>query len=206
VRKLRWVPLILLVLLGVEFAIFWWVGGEIGFGWALLLIAVLSLCGAYLLKREGVRAWRRVRAAAQATTPAGTEVLDGAVGLAAALLLLVPGFLTAAIGLLLLIGPIRRAARGGARRLTERRVNSRVAGDLFGPRQVKVQRGRRTGTPADSGQRPTATGPTAPDGGQPTPPSGRPDDRTGGGRPPGGSAAGPPGGGSGEVIEGEIVD
>ena len=205
-RKLRWVPLILLVLFAVEFAVYWWVGQQITFLWATVLIVLLSLTGAYLLKREGVRGWRRIRAAAQATTPPGAEVLDATVGLAAALLLFVPGFLTAAIGLLLLIPPIRRVARGGARRITERKVNPRVAGDLFGPRQVKVRRGKAQTTPtADA---------TVPTGGPPTPgPGAGSGDAAAGGRGPAtggssaaGGAAARPGDGPGEVIEGEIVD
>jgi UPF0716 protein FxsA len=198
VRKLRWVPLILLVLFVVEFAVYWWVGQQLTFGWATLLIVVLSLAGGYLLKREGVRAWRRIRAASQATTPPGVEVLDGAVGLAAALLLFVPGFLTAAVGLLLLIPVIRRAARGGVRRITERKVNSRVAGDLFGPRQVKVRRGRAQTVPAEAGPAPADAPGGGADAGHGAPVG------DSGARPYGGAAR--PGDGPGEVIEGEIVD
>ncbi|MET8468065.1 FxsA family protein, partial [Micromonospora zamorensis] len=68
-------------------------------------------------------------------------VTDGLVGLAGALLLAVPGLVSGLVGLLLLVPPVRRLARAGVRRATERRVSSMVAGDLFGPRTVRVRQG-----------------------------------------------------------------
>lgn len=179
-RRLRWLPLLVLILGAIEFGILLWVASVIGIGWAVLVMAALSLLGAALLRREGVRAWRRLRAARDGGGAPGDEVLDGVVGLGAALLLLIPGFLTALIGLLLLVPPLRRSARSWARRATERRVPSRVAGDLFGPRQVKVT---RTGQPA----------------GQPAPDARRDPQSRPQTRPDGPSSAD-------EVIEGEIVD
>jgi len=70
-----------------------------------------------------------------------------AVGLLGALLFVVPGFVTDLLGLALLLPPLRRGARVVVRRSIERRFSSAVAGDLFGPRQVRV-RVRRT-TPED---------------------------------------------------------
>ncbi|MET8067856.1 FxsA family protein, partial [Micromonospora sp. NPDC005313] len=81
------------------------------------------------------------RAAAQAGRPPGPEVTDGLIGLLGALLLALPGLVSGVVGLLLLVPPLRRLAGGGVRRATERRVSSMVAGDLFGPRRVRVYRG-----------------------------------------------------------------
>ena len=44
--------------------------------------------------------------------------------------------ITSAVGLLLVLPPVRGLARRGVRRATERQVSSAVAGDLFGPRRV----------------------------------------------------------------------
>jgi UPF0716 protein FxsA len=52
------------------------------------------------------------------------------------------------VGLLLLVPPVRRLARVGVQRVTERRVSSMVAGDLFGPRRVRVYRGAPQPPPA----------------------------------------------------------
>lgn len=140
-RGLKYVPPALLLFALLELTVFVLVGRAVGFGAAVLLVFGASLLGLVLLRREGMRAWRGFRAAAQAGRPPGTEVTDGLVGLLGALLLALPGLVSGVVGLLLLVPPLRRLAGGGVRRATERRVSSMVAGDLFGPRRVRVYRG-----------------------------------------------------------------
>ncbi|MET7964564.1 FxsA family protein [Micromonospora zamorensis] len=140
-RGLRFVPLALLLAVVLELAVFVGVGRALGFGVAVLLVFAASLLGLVLLRREGMRAWRGFRSAAAAGQPPGGQVTDGLVGLAGALLLAVPGLVSGLVGLLLLVPPVRRLARAGVRRATERRVSSMVAGDLFGPRTVRVRQG-----------------------------------------------------------------
>lgn len=124
-----------------EIVVFVLVGNWIGFGWAILAVLAASFAGMMLLRREGMRAWRGFVAAANAGQHPGERVIDGIVGLGAGVLLTVPGFLTSLAGLVLLAPPTRTVARRGVQRWTERRVSSAVAGDLFGPRKVKVHRG-----------------------------------------------------------------
>ncbi|MET9302022.1 FxsA family protein [Micromonospora aurantiaca] len=140
-RGLKYVPPALLLFALLELTVFVLVGRAVGFGPAVLLVFGASLLGLVLLRREGMRAWRGFRAAAQAGRPPGAEVTDGLVGLLGALLLALPGLVSGVVGLLLLVPPLRRLAGGGVRRATERRVSSMVAGDLFGPRRVRVYRG-----------------------------------------------------------------
>ncbi len=85
-RALRFVPLALLVSAAVEIAVFVVVGRALGFGAATLLVFAASLLGLVLLRREGVRAWRGFREAAQSGRPPGRQVTDGLVGLLGALL------------------------------------------------------------------------------------------------------------------------
>ncbi|MFD2765265.1 FxsA family protein [Micromonospora eburnea] len=146
-RGMRYVPPALLLLAVLELTVFVLVGRGVGFGLALLLVFAVSLLGLALLRREGMRAWRGFRAAAASGQPPGRQVTEGLVGLAGALLLALPGLVTGALGLLLLLPPVRRLARAGAQRATERRVSSMVAGDLFGPRRVRVYRGAPQQTP-----------------------------------------------------------
>ncbi|MFB9849999.1 FxsA family protein [Micromonospora andamanensis] len=153
-RALRFVPLALLVSVAVEIAVFVVVGRALGFGAATLLVFAASLLGLVLLRREGVRAWRGFREAAQSGRPPGRQVTDGLVGLLGALLLATPGLVSGLVGLLLLVPPMRRLVRGGVQRAAERRVSSMTAGDLFGPRRVRVYRG--------GPQQPTQTPPTPP--------------------------------------------
>ena len=133
----------------VEFAVLVVVARLLGVEPTLLLVLATMLLGGWLLRREGLRAWRSLRQASTQGRPAGPEVTDGLVGLLGAVLLLVPGFVTGALGLLLLVPPVRAASRAVVRRRIERRFSSAVAGDLFGPWQVRVRRGASaTGTAA----------------------------------------------------------
>ncbi|BCJ49155.1 hypothetical protein Asp14428_06300 [Actinoplanes sp. NBRC 14428] len=150
-RGLALLPVGLLLLAVAEIAAFVAVAHALGAGWAVLLIAVSSIAGLALLRREGIRGWRAFRTAAEAGRPPGSQVSNSLVGLLGALLLAVPGFVSALAGLLLVVPPGRTLARHGVERFTERRVSSAVAGDLFGPRHVRV----RQSDPVD--EPPTAT-------------------------------------------------
>ncbi|MFC4017369.1 FxsA family protein [Micromonospora sp. GCM10011542] len=153
-RGLRFVPPAMLLAVVLELAVFVLVGRALGFGAAVLLVFAASLLGLVLLRREGMRAWRGFRAAAAAGQPPGRQVTDGLVGLAGALLLAMPGLVSGLIGLLLLVPPLRRLARHGVQRTAERRVSSMVAGDLFGPRTVRVRQGAAQPTPRAQPQQP----------------------------------------------------
>ncbi|MER7166427.1 FxsA family protein [Micromonospora sp. NPDC000207] len=155
-RGLRLVPLGLLLVVVAEVAVFVAVGRWLGFGWAVLSVFAASLAGLVLLRREGMRAWRGFRVAAESGQPPGRQVTDGLLGLLGALLLAVPGLFTSLVGVVLLVPPVRSAARAGVQRAAERRVSSMVAGDLFGPRKVRVYRGDPQPEPASSGQGPVA--------------------------------------------------
>jgi UPF0716 protein FxsA len=140
-RGLALLPLGLAVLAIAEIIVFVAVVHALGGAWAVLLLVACSVLGMALLRREGVKGWRAFRLAAQEGRPPGAQVSDSLVGLGGALLLAVPGFITALAGLLLLVPPLRGVSRRGLERYTERQVGAAVAGDLFGPRRVKVRRG-----------------------------------------------------------------
>ena len=147
-RSLALLPLGLLLLAVAEILVFVAVVHALGAGWALLIIAASSVAGLALLRREGIRGWRAFRAAAEAGRPPGPQVSNSLVGLLGALLLAVPGFISAVAGLLLVLPPGRILARRGVERATERRVSAAVAGDLFGPRHVRVRQSAPVDEPA----------------------------------------------------------
>ena len=147
-RGLALLPLGLLLLAVAEILVFIAVVHALGAGWALLIIAAASVAGLVLLRREGIRGWRSFRAAAEAGRPPGPQVSNSLVGLLGALLLAVPGFISAAAGLLLVLPPGRSLARRGVERAAERRLSSAVAGDLFGPRHVRVRQSAPVDEPA----------------------------------------------------------
>lgn len=103
----------------LELAIIIQVGQLIGVGGTILSLLAISLIGAALVKREGLRAAKRFREATSAGRWPGAEVVDGALLLFAGALLLTPGYFTDAVGLLLLLPPSRgvanRALRSRAR-------------------------------------------------------------------------------------------
>ena len=150
-------PLALLGTAVLEIAAFVLVGRVLGFGWAVLLVMAASATGLLLLRREGMRAWRGFRAAAEAGRPPGDQVIDGLVGLLAGLLLALPGLVSGAAGVLLAVPPVRRLARRRIQVAAERRVSAAVAGDLFGPRRVRVFRGDPRQPAPDTGAAPAAT-------------------------------------------------
>lgn len=128
-----------LVVLGL---VIWW----IGIPWTLAAVIAKAVVGYFLVRRQGGRAWRRFRDVLDAGHPPGREVTHGVVGLVAALLVMVSGFVGAALGAVALIPLVRRWAAAVVENAVERRLSPAVAGDVFGPRQVKVRRGRRTGS------------------------------------------------------------
>jgi UPF0716 protein FxsA len=157
-RGLALLPLGLLLLAVAEIAVFVAMVHAIGAGWTLLIIAGSSVAGLALLRREGIRGWRAFRAAAEAGRPPGPQVSNSLVGLLGALLLAVPGFLSGVAGLLLVLPPGRILARRGMERATERRVSSAVAGDLFGPRHVRVRQSAPVYEPAPAAATPGVPG------------------------------------------------
>jgi UPF0716 protein FxsA len=108
-----------------ELAVIIAVGKSIGVLATLLLLLVFSLAGAWLAKREGLAAWRRFQFAMAEGRAPTREVADGAMVLLAGALLLVPGFLTDVLGLLLLLPGVRAVARRLVPALARRRVARR---------------------------------------------------------------------------------
>jgi UPF0716 family protein affecting phage T7 exclusion len=112
-------PLLLLLIVVpiVELALIVRVARVIETGPTLLLLIGISFFGAWLLKKEGMAAWRRAqRAMAEGRMPT-KEVADGALILFGGALLLTPGFLTDAIGFLCVIPVTRVTMKGAFRKL-----------------------------------------------------------------------------------------
>jgi UPF0716 protein FxsA len=95
----------------VELYVIIQVGHVLGVLPTLLLLFACSFAGAWLVKREGVKAWRAFRAAtAEGRVPA-RETADGALVIVGGALLLAPGFVTDALGLLCVLPPTRALVR-----------------------------------------------------------------------------------------------
>lgn len=106
----------------VEIYLFVLVGQAIGALNTIGLVVVISLTGAWLTKREGLGVLSRLRAQLDAGRMPTNELIDGVLILAGGIMLVVPGFITDACGLLLLFPP----TRGVVRRFVRRRIQVRV--------------------------------------------------------------------------------
>ncbi len=106
------VLLLLLVLWPlIEIAVFLQVAQWIGVLDTLGLMLVISVGGAWIVRRQRLDTLARMRAVLDAgRIPAG-PLVDGALLLVAGFLLLVPGFVTDGLGLLLLFPPVRALVR-----------------------------------------------------------------------------------------------
>ena len=112
----------------VELFVIIQVGQWIGFLPTILLLVVISITGGILVKRQGLGAWRRAQAQLRAGEMPAAELVDGALILAAGALLLTPGFVTDAVGLVLLIP----AARFFPRRWARNHRSTRAGGAVYG--------------------------------------------------------------------------
>jgi len=116
-----------------ELAVILAVGKSIGVLATLLLLLVFSVSGAWLAKRQGLAAWRRFQLAMTEGRVPTREVADGAMILVAGALLLVPGFLTDLLGLVLLFPASRALARRWVPALARRRASRRARVTVVGP-------------------------------------------------------------------------
>lgn len=109
----KWVILAVLALPILELAAFVTVVATIGFGWALSLILAGSLCGALILRHAGGVHVTRIRVAMDEGSFAALRTdAGGGLILLAGILLLIPGFITDIVALVLLVGSLRRAFVG----------------------------------------------------------------------------------------------
>jgi UPF0716 protein FxsA len=84
------------------------IGSVIGAGWTVLAIISTAIIGASLVRYQGIGVYSRLnQTAARGEIPA-MEMIEGLTLLISGVLLLTPGFITDALGFLLLIPPLRR--------------------------------------------------------------------------------------------------
>ncbi|TBN40447.1 FxsA family protein [Paracoccus subflavus] len=91
----------------IEIALFIQVGGLIGL-WATLGLVVLSaMLGIAVIRSQGVHAWQEAQRSLMQLRDPSRPLAHGMMLMVAGLLLIMPGFLTDSLGLLLLIPPVR---------------------------------------------------------------------------------------------------
>ncbi|MBO6758041.1 MAG: FxsA family protein [Roseibium sp.] len=93
----------------IEIAVFIAVGGAIGILPTVLLTVLTAVAGTMMLRQQGVSLVMRMQSELDAGRVPEQDIMHGAMIVMASLLLLLPGFVTDAIGLLLFIPPVRDA-------------------------------------------------------------------------------------------------
>lgn len=129
------IPVLLLLVPAVEIAVFVKVGQVIGAWKVVALVFLSAILGAALLRHQSIGVIRRLdRDLKQGRTP-DASLFDGFLIVVGSVLLIVPGFVTDAIGLLLMIPSIRRLLRNF--------LKSRVTVRGFGSYRGGFRRRRR---------------------------------------------------------------
>jgi len=132
--------LVLLLVPFLEFYVLVEVGARIGAFNAVLLVILFAMVGVWIARAQGMGTLARIQQSlAQGVLPAD-EMLDGLFLLLAGILMVIPGFVTGAVGVLLLLPPVRRLAA----HLLRRHMNATLqaegrAGDRAGGASVHVR-------------------------------------------------------------------
>lgn len=108
----------------IELALLLTIGAQIGIWATLGIIIATALLGASLAQQEGLKTWWRFQEKLSSGAFPNEELLDGLMILVAGAVLLTPGFLTDAIGFILLIPGSRRAVKGWLRRSFSQQIDA----------------------------------------------------------------------------------
>lgn len=112
----------------VELWVILQVGSLIGAVPTIILLVADSLLGAWLVRREGRRAWDSLRTAFASGRWPADEVTQGGLVIFGGALLLTPGFVTDAVGLLSVLPPTRAMMSRLLRRWTSTWAGRRMGG------------------------------------------------------------------------------
>jgi UPF0716 protein FxsA len=106
----------------VEIYVIIQVGQAIGPWWTILLLIADSIFGSWLIAHEGRRAWQALTVALSSGRMPSRELADGALILIGGTLMLSPGFVTDAFGIVLILPFTRPFARAALTRVVGRRL------------------------------------------------------------------------------------
>jgi UPF0716 protein FxsA len=132
-----------LLFIAAEIAAFAEVASRIGFFSALATLILASALGPIVVRHVGFKVFAHTRQRLERGESPTTELLDGLVMLVGGVLICVPGFVGDALGLLLMIGPVRHLLIRMAGHRVARRIQ---ATRLGGNRVIDVRGGFASGT------------------------------------------------------------
>lgn len=139
-RRVRWIPLVIVLVVILEIAVFVGVARLIGVLPTVVAVLTLSTLGAFLVRREGRRTWRALEQALRSGKMPNREIADAILVVAGGALLFVPGLVTGVVGLFFALPFTRPIARIGLEVVVARRL---LAAGVGG--EVRVRRTRPRG-------------------------------------------------------------
>ena len=101
-------PLLVLLFISAPLIEIWLminIGSVIGAGWTILAIIATAMIGASLVRLQGLGVYARMHQSTQRGEIPAMEMIEGLTLFISGVLLLTPGFITDALGFLLLIPP-----------------------------------------------------------------------------------------------------
>ena len=133
--------IVLFIFLGTEFYLFSLVSGQIGGGWTVLLVFISAFLGVQVIRRLGFSVLTDMQADLAAGKQPVLSLMGNLLIFVGGILLVVPGFFTDSIGVILLTKPGRRIFSGIAIALALPTLlntfsSSRVYAQSFGTRQT----------------------------------------------------------------------
>lgn len=142
----RLIPLFVIFLLPLaEIAGFVIVGSEIGAVATIGLVLLSAIVGSMLLRRQGFGALAKLRHDLQTGGDPGRQMAHGVMIVIAGILLIIPGFITDIVGLLLFLPPVRDVAW----RFIRSRVRIVGSFDMFRERGFDAGQAQRRGPTID---------------------------------------------------------
>ncbi|WRP05540.1 FxsA family protein [Rossellomorea aquimaris] len=121
---MRYMLLLLIIVPALEIGLLVLSGQAFGLIPTVLLIITTGILGAYLAKKQGMEALRKAQQDMQYGQLPGDAIIDGLCILVGGVVLLTPGFITDAIGFLLLLPPTRKMFKPFIYKLFKRWVNN----------------------------------------------------------------------------------
>ncbi len=155
---MRWLVLVFVVLPLADLFLLLEVGSWVGFPATVGLTIGSGVAGAWLVRREGKRVWHDWRQALARMEPPERGLVEGALVLAGAALLVTPGVLTDLVGILFILPWTRRWIARPVRKAIDRRLASGMlrVGVVGTPpsRQSDIETVDTEGKLVDPGSRP----------------------------------------------------
>lgn len=105
----KWLFLLFLFVPIAEIYVLIEVGEVIGAGWTILFVIATAVLGAWLVRLQGLMTLQRAQQSIRRGETPALEMLEGMTLFISGFLLLIPGFVTDALGFLLLVPAVRRA-------------------------------------------------------------------------------------------------